>query len=403
MDMSSRTINRRSFTAAAGAGVAALAVGAVPALAQEASPAPAGGPPGLPPLPEGATIVVSGLYNPRYIDFSDDGTMYITEVGVGGDLPFVFGPPPAEGTPEGGGQATPVTDEATPAAEEAAPPSNRGYTGQITQVTPDGVQTVIATGLASYSDGVGAQGIAVVDGLVYFTIGGTAVLAGVEPLEGENSLNRLDPATGEITQIVEFNTYEIENNSDGADVNPNVYAITAGDPDGRLTINDAGANVIYSVDPETGEFTVKGVVPDLNALTANSDAPVTAEPARQPVPTDGASNAAGAYFVALLSEGWPENGPSVLRVDGDGDFATFTGITNARSYVTGLTFGPDGQLYLSQLFDDPAGPPVGTIFRVNVGDGTAEPVRPDCPNRLPRDGRRCGCRCGSQKAVRCVE
>lgn len=373
MDMSSRSFNRRTFTLTAGAGAAALAVGGIsPAVAQEATPVE-GGPPALPPLPEGATVVATGLYNPRYIAFGDDGTMYVTEAGVGGDEPVAFGPPPGEGTPDAAGQATPVTDEAASGPDMGG--ATRGSTGQISQVTPDGTQSVTATGLASYSIGVGPHGIVVVDGQVYFTIGGIAVEAGITPLDGENGLHRLDPATGEVTQLAEFNTYEIENNPDGADINPNIYGLSAGDSDGRLTVNDAGANAIYSVDPETGDFTVRGVVPDLNGLTANlEEGAITDDPPRQAVPTGGAYNAGGAYFVSLLSEFWPENGPSVLRVDGDGDFATFTSVTTGRSYVTGLAFGPDGQLYLSQLFDDPEGAPVGTIFRVNTGDGTVEPV-----------------------------
>jgi sugar lactone lactonase YvrE len=64
----------------------------------------------------------------------------------------------------------------------------------------------------------------------------------------------------------------------------------------------------------------------------------------------------------------------VLRVDGDGLFATFTSVTTGRSMVTGLAVGPDGQLYLSQLFDSFDGPPVGTVFRVDVADGAVEPV-----------------------------
>ncbi len=370
------SLNRRTFTLAAGAGAAALATGGVsPALAQEATPV-AGGPPGLPPLPEGATVVATGLYNPVYIAFADDGTMYVTERGVGGDEILDIGPPPGAeeaATPVQESVATPVVAEATP-AEEAAPPATRGYTGQITQVGPDGAQTVVVSELASYSIGAGPHGIAVQDGLVYFSIGGIAVSVNLEPLDGENGLHSFDPATGEVTQLAEFNTYEIENNPDGTDINPNLYAVSVGDSDGRLTVNDAGSNTIYSVDPATGEFTLRGVVPDLNGLTANlEEGAITDDPPRQPVPTGGAYNGT-AYHVALLSEFWPENGPSVLRVDGDGQFATFTSVATGRSFVTGLAVGPDGQLYLSQLFDDPAGAPTGTIFRVNTGEGTVEPV-----------------------------
>jgi hypothetical protein len=359
----SNTFDRRKFTIATGAAV--LSAGAVTrAMAQDATPVEGGeGGPGLPPLPEGAVIYAEGLYNPRYMAFADDGTLYVTENGTGGDELFVFGPPAEE-------SATPIAEESagTPVAEEeSAPPSTRGYTGQVSAVAADGTVTPLVTGLASYSDGVGPVGITVQDGLIYFTIGGSAVLAGVEILDGENGLFRLDPATGEATQIAEFNTYEIENNPDGTDVNPNVYQVSTGDTDGRLTVNDAGSNTVFSVDPETGAMQLRAVVPDLATLLPESDN----EP-RQPVPTAGVYHK-GAYHLSLLSEFWPEDGPSVVSVAGDGDFATFTTVTTGRSFVTGLASGPDGNLYLSQLFDDPSGAPIGTIFRI-LPDGTAEPA-----------------------------
>ena len=318
---------------------------------------------GLPPLPEGAVIYAQGLYNPRYMAFADDGTLYVAEVGVGGEEAFVFGPPPAEASPE----AEPVM-EGTPIEEEVVVGgSTRGYTGQISAVAPDGTVSVVVSGLASYSDGVGPQGITIQDGIVYFTIGGTAVLAGVEPLEGENNVFSFDPATGTVTSIADFNLPEIENNPDGSDVNPNIYGIAAGRSDGRLTVNDAGGNTVYSVDAATGEIQLRAVVPNLAELVPDAGY----EP-RHPVPTAVIYHNGGAY-ISLLSEFWPEDAPSVLKIDGDGDFATFTPQAFGRSFVTGLASGPDGNLYLSQLMDNPEGAPVGTIFRI-LPDQTVEPV-----------------------------
>ena len=362
MGISSRALTRRTFSVAAGA--AALTVANAGRVAGQAATPAAEGTPVAP-----GTVVAEGLFNPRFLAFAEDGTLYVTEAGVGGDEPFSFGPP----------EATPVGQLATPpAAEEAAPsgpPSTRGFTGQVSAIAPDGTVTVVASELASYSAGVGPSGICVQDGMVYFAIGGSAVLGGVEPLAGENTVHRMDPATGELTELAEFNTYEIENNPDGTDVNPNLYGLSSGDTDGRLTLNDAGSNTIFSIDPETGEFTLRGVVPDLNVLTANSDAPYTDDPARQPVPTGGTFTGGGAYHIALLSEAWPEDGPSILKVDGDGLFATFTSIATGLSMVTDVEFGPDGQLYACQLFDDISSEaPIGSVSRVTVSDGTVEVV-----------------------------
>src|SRR5699024_8628248 len=84
------TLSRRSFTKVSlAASVALTAGGAIlpRALAQEATPvggeAPAGNQGELPPLPEGATLYAQDLWNPRAIQFGDDGTLYITENGIG--------------------------------------------------------------------------------------------------------------------------------------------------------------------------------------------------------------------------------------------------------------------------------------------------------------------------------
>ena len=365
MGKHSRTIDRRTFTIAAG-GAAIAAVPAARALAQSASPVV--GPTG--------TVVAEGLWNPRFLAFTDDGSLYVTEVGVGGDEVFTFGPP----------EATPVdAAEATPAS---GPPATRGTTGQVSVVAPDGTLSVVVGGLPSYSAGVGPCGICVQDGTVYFTVGGTAVLAQQTPLDGENTLQKIDLAAGTASIVAEFNTYEIENNPDGTDINPNLYSVSVGDSDGRLTVNDAGSNTIFSVDGATGEFTLRGIVPDLNTLTANSDTPHTDDPARQPVPTGGVYKGT-TYYTAILSEGWPVDGPSILKVDGDGLFATFTSVAAGLSMVTGTAVGPDGNIYFVQLFDDLAsGAPIGSVNRLNLADGTHEAVVPGLtmPHGITFDG-----------------
>ncbi|MBA3378916.1 MAG: hypothetical protein H0T93_08530, partial [Chloroflexia bacterium] len=80
MSLLDRPLSRRRV-AVAGATVTSLAAvagltGLHSVLAQEASPAPEGeGGPGLPPIPEGATVVAEGLWNPGNIVFGPDGTL----------------------------------------------------------------------------------------------------------------------------------------------------------------------------------------------------------------------------------------------------------------------------------------------------------------------------------------
>ena len=371
MSVFDESMSRRAFskaTIAAAAGVALAAPGLKAALAQDsASPAAADEGMGLPPLPEGATVVAEGLLNPRFLAFGDDGTLYITENGVGGDEVL----PAPGGTNEGEGEAAVVaTPEGTPVEAPPQPPSSRGYTGQISAVAPDGTQTVLASGLASYSDGVGPVGIALGEDAVYFTIGGLAVGAGMPPLPEENTVNVLDLATGEVSVIAELGPYEEANNPDGTDVNPNLYELAV-NPDGALLVTDAGGNAVYSVNSETGEFVLLAVVPDLTELTGAE--PETDAGPRQPVPTGIAVADDGTTYVGLLSEFWPEGAPSVLTLEEDG---TFTPVGGPLSFNVGVAVGPDGMIYASELFTLVEGaeePGPGRVVRMST-DGEIEVV-----------------------------
>lgn len=381
MSISDESLSRRGFTRAAAALAAGVTLGA-PALrsafAQEATPVSeataedAGM--GMPPLPEGATVVAEGLWNPRALAFGSDGTLYITEAGIGGDE-VLAGP---GGTNEG--EASPAA-EGTPAAEadgetvEAPPmpPSTRGYTGQISRVAPDGTQSVLASGLASYSDGVGPVGLALGPGEVYFSIGGIAVGAGMEPLPEENTINRLVVETGEVSTIASIGQYEVDNNPDGTDVNPNLYGL-ASTGDGTLYAVDAGGNTIYSVNAETGEFALVAVAPELPELLELAGVEAGDEAAgRQAVPTGIATAPDGTIYVGMLSEMWPEGSPSIVTMTPEGEFSAFGG---PLMFNTSITDGPDGNVYATELFGMVPGsqePGPGRVVRVTP-DGAAEPV-----------------------------
>jgi hypothetical protein len=361
-------VTRLAMTAAV---VFGLAVGGTVA-AQDATPEGGGG---LPPLPAGCEVVADGLIGPRDLAISADGTIFVTESGSGGDE--VLGPPVVdeEGTPppqlEEGDVASPAAGGEEEVPEEGlAPPSTRGYTGQVTVVLPDGTQALLSTSFASYSDGVGPAGITIgPDGLVYISVGGAAVLAGIEPLINENAVFVIDPATGEPTPIVELGSYEAANNPDGTDVNPNLYGVGFG-PDGLLYVVDAGGNTIYQVNPATGEFTLFAVVPLLSELMGETDVDPAED--RQPVPTSIIVGPDGQFVISLLSEAWPADGPSILSIEADG---SFTPIATGLSAVVDLTLGPDGAIYAVQLWSGfgAEGPLPGNVLRINP-DGSTEIV-----------------------------
>lgn len=354
-----------------------LASVATGAAAQDAFPV-AG--PGGQALPEGCSVFASDLLAPRFMAVADDGTIYVTEAGIGGDEVVVE---QTSGVNEetSADVATPRVDviQGTPFIDEddEGPPQTRGYTGRVSAVAPDRSTSVIADGFPSYSEGVGPGGIALgPEGHIYIVIGGAAVLARIEPLDGENSVFRIDPVSGEATILADLGRYEVENNPDGTDVNPNMYGLVLGG-DGMLYVSDAGGNTIYSVDPTSGEFSLVTVVPGLD-VPADASPTDPADPSggfRQAVPSGLMVDADGVPHVVLLSEFWPPDAASVYRIEADG---SLTGVASGLFFTVGLSIGPDGSFYVTQLFGNVEGeqPAPGNVLRIG-DDGTTEIVVAD--------------------------
>jgi hypothetical protein len=346
MSLLDRRLTRRHVAAGSAAAVVTLAT-AHGTLARQAEATPAeggdeGG--GMPPLPEGATLVAEGLWNPGDLAFGPDGTLYIAESGVAGG-----------GGPEEG--AVPATPGAQGPAPLVAP--------QVSQVAPDGTQSVLTAE-------AGGIGIGVYNGEVFVAAGGSSVGMGLSPYPGENTIHAVSIETGEVRQVAELGTYEAENNPDGTDVNPNLYGLGITD-DGTIYVADAGGNTIYAVNAASGEFELFAVVPNLTDLTGAT--PTADEEAMQPgprqaVPTGVVIDDGGYINVSLLSEGWA--GPNILAYAPDG---TFTEGVSGLSTIVSIALGPDGLLYASQLTADFSGemPAPGNVFRINA-DGALEPV-----------------------------
>ena len=241
-----RIVSRRTFmTASAMIAGSAVVLGSQPArrafALQDSATPEAGG--GMPPLPEGATVVAQGLWNPTDITFGPDGTLYISESGVSGG-----------GTPDET-QATPdATGTPVPSAPMIIP-------GQVTSVGADGTVKVIAEGLGSM------VGIAVSGETIYVSAGGGSVGSGFAPQPVENTVSAIDIATGTVTLLAELGPYEVANNPDGTDINPNLYGLAV-DANGSIYVADAGGNTIYTVDPAAKTFALFTVVPSGDELAA---------------------------------------------------------------------------------------------------------------------------------------
>lgn len=331
------------------------------AVASQATPA------GMPPLPEGCSVIASGLVNPRYVAIGDDGTIYVSEAGVGGDE-LVQPPVDPSATPAPGG-------------EEGMPPGTRGDTGQVSMIAPDGAQSVLATGLPSYSMGVetiGPAGIAVSGGQVLLAVGGAGpATAFTEALPNENSVVSIDPASGEVTLLADIGAYERTGNPDPYNVDSNLYGIAVAE-DGTIYVNDAGGNTTYMVPAGGGDPQVVAVHPGLE-LPEGMEAPPGGNPGRggemalDPVPTGLALAADGTLFSGLLSGGpFPPGAAKVVSVGQDG---TLTDVATGLTMVVGVALGPDGHLYATQISTNFLGemPEPGNVVRL-MEDGTHMPV-----------------------------
>jgi hypothetical protein len=364
------TMPTRRVLLKAAAGSAVLVLPATRELslvtAQQASPVPIASP----SIPAGCVQIASGLMSPRFLALGDDGSVFVTEAGTGGDEVLSVAPPGEE--PAATPMASPV---ASPAP--AGPQSTRGHTGQVSKIAPDGSVSVVASGLASYlfggTEALGPAGIAVDGGTLWVANGGAGpAVATLDAIQYENSVLSIDEATGSVTVVADLGAYEETNNPEPTAVDSNLYGLTLG-ADGMLYVNDAGGNDVLRVDPASGEISVLAVIPPIqlpDELLAIVPEGVTAV---QAVPTGVTPNPAGGLYVSLLSGGpFPPGAAKILAIADDGTISdAATGLTMA----TDVKVGPDGNLYAAQIsLNFLAEPPEpGSVVRINQ-DGSIEPV-----------------------------
>jgi uncharacterized cupredoxin-like copper-binding protein len=339
---------------------------------QEATPEAS--PVGPPPLPEECTVIASELVNPRFVAVGDDGTIYVSEAGIGGDEELG---PPADpiATPDSPGTPAPIEEEGPPSG-----PATRGTTGQVTMISPDGEQSVLASDLPSYAMGfetAGPAGIAVADGQILLAVGGAGPgTAMVDALPNENSVVSIDPETGEATLLADIGAYERSDNPEPFNIDSNLYGIDVAD-DGTIYVNDAGGNATYRVPAEGGDPEVLAVHPGL-PLPEGMEGPPEGNPFRDgameldPVPT-GIIAVDSGVLVGYLSGGpFPPGAAQIVEVAEDG---AISDIAAGLTMVVGLAAGPDDQLYATQISTNFLGemPEPGNVVRV-LEDGTQEVV-----------------------------
>jgi sugar lactone lactonase YvrE len=270
-----------------------------------------------------STVVATGLNNPRDLAFGPDGALYIAEAG--------FNDP------------------------SVAPTGNFTFmsNGSVTRLF-GGMQTRVMAGLPSLYNAE-LRNVSGPQGIVFDTSGTGYLALGLGADPAVRPAGSLYGHVFSLGQDFDVAGYEAINNPDGGPLDSNPFHLAAG-PDGLL-VTDAGGNALLNLAPD-GAISTVAVFPNRfiggPVLTSNA------------VPTGIAVAPDGTIYVSQLT-GFPftEGEAQIFSIAPGSSTPTVfaTGFTN----LTDLAFGPDGNLYALSIdtnnIIEPGGS--GAIYRVS--------------------------------------
>jgi hypothetical protein len=278
--------------------------------------------------PGTVTVVADNLNNPRQVT-EHDGALYVAEAGTGGDTCF--------GT--GDNQAC------------------VGFTGSVTRVD-DGAAERVQTGLLSVAspegDVVGVDSLAFKGDRMYGVVTGTCDVPPGAPSEITDQVGKVLKLEGgtEFDTIADPAAFECTNDPDGQGPDTDPYGIAVrGD---TIYVADAAGNDIVQIDKHSGTVSLASVISN------NS----------QPVPTSLAIGPDGNLYIGTLNFEAGPGGATVYKLDvHTGELSAYaTGLT----FVTGLNFGCNGDLYVSEFstgFGAQGPLPDGNVVKIPWGGG----------------------------------
>jgi hypothetical protein len=296
-------------------------------------------------------VVASGLDNPRDLDLSPSGTVYVTEAGRGGSGPCV------------GNEETGI--------------NCAGASGAVTQIR-HGEKRRVLEGLPSLAPATGDDAIGPSDislsrwGGAYLTVGlgqnpaARALLGELGPDFGQ--LYRVS-SSGHVSAVADISAYEAAANPDDGEFDSNPNSVTS--TWGRIFVVDAGGNSLLRVH-RSGEISTVAVFPD-RLLTPPPGSGLPDPFPVQAVPTNVEVGPDGALYVSQLT-GFPfiPGAARIYRVVPGSEPEIYAdGLTN----VTDLAFDRHGNLYVVEIAANglASGDPTGALIKIRR-DGSRETV-----------------------------